>query len=169
MSALTRAGEIPLTPRGGGVFSGEIGRKRRYRLHGNDGARGWTYDDPYRFGPVLGALDLHLIAEGTHRRLWQALGAHPMTHEGVAGTHFAVWAPNARRVSVVGAFNAWDGRRAPMRRRGAGVWEIFLPAVPEGEAYKYEILPQHGAPFLKADPMAFGLSLIHISEPTRPY
>lgn len=159
LSALTTTGEIPLTPLGHGVFSGNIGRRRTYRLHGCDGVRDWTYDDPYRFGPVLGDLDLHLIAEGTHRRLWQALGAHAMIHQGVAGVHFAVWAPNAQRVSVVGGFNAWDGRRAPMRVRGAGIWEIFLPGVTLGETYKYEIQPQLGPPLLKADPMAFGAEL----------
>ncbi|WP_323037085.1 1,4-alpha-glucan branching protein GlgB [Pararhodobacter sp.] len=156
LSALTPGGEITLSPLGRGVFSGDIGRRRKYQLRGSDGTRSWVFDDPYRFGPVLGDLDLHLVAEGTHRRLWQALGAHAMLHQGVAGVHFAVWAPNAQRVSVVGDFNAWDGRRAPMRRRGAGLWEIFLPGVTLGEAYKYEILPQHGAPMLKADPMAFG-------------
>tara|TARA_R110002073_G_scaffold4803_2_gene30452 strand:- start:1745 stop:3934 length:2190 start_codon:yes stop_codon:yes gene_type:complete len=156
LSALTTGGEVPLTPLGDGVFSGDIGRKRSYRLRGSDGTRSWEYDDPYRFGRVLGDMDIHLIGEGTHRRLWHALGAHPITHQRVAGVHFAVWAPNARRVSVVGDFNAWDGRRAPMRRVGAGVWEVFLPGVQPGEAYKFEILPQHGAPILKADPVAFG-------------
>jgi len=156
LSALTTSGEIALTPIGGGVFSGDIGRKRSYRLRGSDGTRSWEYADPYRFGRVLGDMDIHLIGEGTHRRLWQALGAHPMTHQRVDGVHFAVWAPNARRVSVVGGFNAWDGRRAPMRQLGSGVWEIFLPGVKPGEAYKFEILPQHGAPILKADPVAFG-------------
>jgi len=156
LSAVTTKGDIPLTDLGGGVFSGDIGRLRKYRLRGSDGSRDWTYDDPYRFAPVLGDLDIHLIAEGTHRRLWQALGAHAIIHQGVSGVHFAVWAPNAQRVSVVGAFNGWDGRRAPMRVRGSGIWEIFLPGVTLGEAYKYEIKPQMGPPILKADPMAFG-------------
>ena len=78
----------------------------------------WDWDDPFRFGPVLGEMDEYLLAEGTHHQLWKVLGAHPITHEGVEGTHFAVWAPNAARVSVVGDFNIWDGRRHPMRRRG---------------------------------------------------
>ena len=159
MSAQTPSGAVPLQAMGGGVFCGALGQRRKYRLRASDGQRQWEFDDAYRFGPVLGDMDLHLIAEGTHRRLWQALGAHPITHEAVAGVHFAVWAPNARRVSVVGGFNAWDGRRAVMRRRGAGVWEIFLPGLQPGEAYKYEIQPQQGAPFLKADPLAFAAEL----------
>ena len=90
-----------------------------YRLLAEDGlGQSWDWDDPYRFGPVLGEIDEYLLGEGRHQRLWQALGAHPISHEGVAGTHFAVWAPGAVRVSVVGSFNQWDGRRAMMRRRG---------------------------------------------------
>ncbi|MGZ3217882.1 1,4-alpha-glucan branching protein GlgB [Paracoccus sp. T5] len=113
--------------------------------------------DDHRFGPVLGEVDLHLLGEGTHRRLWQALGAHVMTHEGAAGVHFAVWAPNARQVSVVGDFNAWDGRRHPMRRvGGSGLWEIFLPGLGEGCLYKYEILDAQGGVLQKADPVGFG-------------
>ncbi|MGY6634652.1 MAG: 1,4-alpha-glucan branching protein GlgB [Alkalilacustris sp.] len=141
-----------------GLFAGEIAPHTPYRLQATGGGRTWTFDDPFRFGPVLGEIDEYLLGEGTHRRLWQVLGAHPMVHEGVEGTHFAVWAPNARRVSVVGDFNAWDGRRAPMRRRGStGVWEIFLPGVGEGAAYKYEILGADGAVQpLKADPVGFG-------------
>ncbi|MFN4099771.1 MAG: 1,4-alpha-glucan branching protein GlgB [Pararhodobacter sp.] len=154
LEAVTPTGAIPLDPQGHGVFCGDLGRRRRYRLRGTDGMRNWEYEDPYRFGPVLGDMDLYLIGEGTHRRLWQVLGAHPMEHEGVAGVHFALWAPDARRVSVVGGFNGWDGRRAPMRQRGGGVWEIFLPGLQSGEAYKYEIQPRDGAPLLKADPLA---------------
>ena len=154
MQAKVAGGAIDLAPLGGGVFAGDIGRRRKYRLIGSDGARHWEFDDPYRFAPVLGDIDIHLIGEGTHRRLWTALGARPMVHQGASGVHFAVWAPNARRVSVIGDFNAWDGRRAVMRRRGAGVHEIFLPGIQPGEAYKFEILPAHGAPFAKADPMA---------------
>ncbi|MCC5971727.1 MAG: 1,4-alpha-glucan branching protein GlgB [Pararhodobacter sp.] len=156
MSALTPRGAVALAPMGGGVFAGDIGRARRYRLRAEDGTRAWEYDDPYRFAPVLGDLDLHLIGEGRMQRLWRVLGAHPMQHQGVSGVHFALWAPNARRVSVVGEFNAWDGRRAPMRACGAGVWELFLPGLSDGTVYKYEILPQDGAPILKADPLGFG-------------
>ena len=102
---------------------------------------GWEFDDPFAFGPVLGALDDHLLLEGTHRRLYERLGAHPMHHDGADGVHFAVWAPNASRVSVVGDFNAWDGRRHPMRKRiDSGLWEIFAPEVGEGAVYKYEII-----------------------------
>jgi len=86
--------------------------------------------DPFSFDPVLTDMDRHLLGEGTHKELWRALGAHVSKHQGVQGTHFAVWAPNAQRVSVVGEFNQWDGRRAPMRSAGqTGVWEIFLPAI----------------------------------------
>ncbi|WP_068300156.1 1,4-alpha-glucan branching protein GlgB [Pararhodobacter sp. CCB-MM2] len=154
MQAITPSAIIDLEPKGGGVFCGDLGRRKRYRLRGTDGTHSWDYDDPYRFGPVLGDLDLHLMAEGRHHRLWEALGAHPMAHDDTEGVHFAVWAPNARGVSVVGGFNGWDGRRAPMRHRGNGIWEIFLPGLQPGEPYKYEIRPREGAPFLKADPMA---------------
>ena len=117
----------------------------------------WDFEDPYRFGPVLSSFDQYLMGEGSHRQLWKALGAHVTEIDGVAGTHFAVWAPNARRVSVVGDFNVWDGRRHPMRRVGStGVWEIFLPGLGDGTLYKYEIAPRDGAPFLKADPVGFG-------------
>ena len=113
--------------------------------------------DAYAFGPVLGEMDAYLMGEGSHRQLWRALGAHVMTHEKVAGTHFAVWAPNAHRVSVVGDFNMWDGRRHMMRRVGeTGAWEIFLPDVSEGACYKYEVIGADGAVRLKADPVGFG-------------
>src|SRR5581483_8204946 len=88
------------------------------------------YDDPYRFWPTVGDIDLHLFGEGRHRRLWQALGAHHRTHQGVPGTSFSVWAPSARSVRAVGDFNLWDGRVHPMRALGSsGVWEIFIPGV----------------------------------------
>ena len=113
-------------------------------------------EDPYAFGLLLGELDLHLIAEGRHRELGRCLGALPMTIDGVDGTRFAVWAPNASRVSVVGDFNAWDGRRHPMRlRQSGGVWELFIPRIGAGTKYKYELLDAHGHPLpLKADPVA---------------
>ncbi|TNH40454.1 1,4-alpha-glucan branching protein GlgB [Paracoccus haeundaensis] len=128
-----------------------------YRLAMRAGDHEWQVDDPYRFGPVLGEMDEYLLAEGSHRRLYDKLGAHPVTHQGVAGVAFAVWAPNARRVSVVGHFNAWDGRRHPMRRRlGPGIWELFIPGLTTGEVYKYEILSAHGERLpLKADPVGF--------------
>jgi 1,4-alpha-glucan branching enzyme len=111
-------------------------------------------EDPYSFGPLLSEFDLYLLGEGRHRDLGQCLGAHAMTIADTAGVRFAVWAPNARRVSVVGGFNNWDGRRHPMRARAAGIWEIFIPRIGPGEVYKYEILGPHGILPLKADPVA---------------
>ena len=142
-----------------GFFSGTLPSKRKdlhYRLRLRAGDAVWNRDDPYAFGPVLGEIDEYLMAEGRHQDLYLRLGAHPVTHEGVPGTAFAVWAPNARRVSVVGDFNAWDGRRNPMRRRlGGGLWELFLPGLPAGTIYKYEILDAYGqVQPLKADPFA---------------
>ncbi|WP_031034547.1 1,4-alpha-glucan branching enzyme [Streptomyces sp. NRRL F-5650] len=111
--------------------------------------------DPYRFLPALGELDLHLIGEGRHEQLWRALGAEPMTHEGVTGTRFTVWAPNAQGVRVAADFTHWDGTAFPMRSLGSsGVWELFLPGVGEGTRYKFEIHSRYGHRFLKADPMA---------------
>ncbi len=128
-----------------------------YRLRGVSQGHVWDFDDPYRFGPVLTRDDIHYIGEGRHRRIWAALGAHVMTHEGTAGTHFAVWAPNARRVSVVGDFNVWDGRRAAMRQAGGGIWEIFIPGLGDGCVYKYELIGADGTRLpLKADPYGFG-------------
>lgn len=141
-----------------GLFCAALPGPVPYRLRGDRAGVTWEFDDPFRFGPVLGEMDEYLLGEGTHKRLWQVLGAHVVTHEGVQGVHFAVWAPNAERVSVVGDFNIWDGRRHPMRRRGpTGVWETFIPGLGEGATYKYEILGQHGVPGpLKADPVGFG-------------
>ena len=143
-----------------GIFTGTTRRKTRfaYRLRFTRGGDTWESDDPYRFGPVLGELDEHLIGEGAHLRLWEVLGAHVMEHEGTKGTHFAVWAPNARRVSLVGDFNSWDGRRTVMRKRGnTGVWEIFMPDVGEGTFYKFELLDAQGNLLpKKADPYGFG-------------
>ncbi|MER5757604.1 1,4-alpha-glucan branching enzyme, partial [Streptomyces sp. NPDC002088] len=111
--------------------------------------------DPYRFLPALGEFDLHLIREGRHEQLWKALGAEPMTHQGVTGTRFTVWAPNAQGVRVAGDFTFWDGTQFPMRSLGAsGVWELFLPGIGEGARYKFEITSRYGDRFLKADPMA---------------
>ena len=129
------------------------------RAHGADGS--WDMHDPYRYPPFLGEMDDHLIREGTHRRLWERLGAHVIEHAGATGVHFAVWAPNASRVSVVGDFNQWDGRRNPMRRRAdVGVWEIFIPGLGEGTLYKYEIRSTDGTLLpLKADPVGLGAEL----------
>jgi 1,4-alpha-glucan branching enzyme len=116
----------------------------------------FTLRDPYAFAPTLGELDLHLAGEGQHERIDERLGAHPREVEGVAGTAFAVWGPNARAVSVVGDFNGWDGRLNPMRSLGAsGIWELFVPGVAEGQRYKYELKGPHGELLpLKADPYA---------------
>ncbi|MER3453394.1 MAG: 1,4-alpha-glucan branching enzyme, partial [Acidimicrobiia bacterium] len=112
--------------------------------------------DPYRFWPTLGEFDLHLIGEGRHRRLWECLGAHLREHQGVRGVSFAVWAPNARSVRVVGDFNGWDGRCHPMRVLGSsGVWELFMPGVGPGTRYKYEVVGRDGRTSLRADPLAF--------------
>jgi 1,4-alpha-glucan branching enzyme len=118
----------------------------------------WHVDDPYAFGPVLGPMDDYLLVEGTHRRLFKRLGAHPMRHEGADGVHFCVWGPRAARVSVVGDFNAWDGRRHQMRKRiDSGLWEIFAPGLGQGAVYKYEIVAADGTlQPLKADPFGFG-------------
>lgn len=117
-------------------------------------------EDPYSFPLVLQDLDLWLLAEGTHQRPFECLGAHLVCINGVSGTSFAVWAPNARRVSVVGSFNQWDGRRHPMRfRRECGVWEIFIPEVAQGDLYKFEILGAQGQIAVKADPFAFHAQL----------
>ena len=157
---MTGKTEVEAVPYPGiaGLFTHQMARNANYRFRAEGHGTAWEFDDPYRFGPVLGEMDEYLLGEGTHRRLWQVLGAHCITHEGVDGVHFAVWAPNAERVSVVGDFNVWDGRRNPMRRRGAtGVWEVFLPGLGEGTTYKYEIKGPHGAVVpLKADPVGFG-------------
>jgi 1,4-alpha-glucan branching enzyme len=116
----------------------------------------WQGRDAYSFWPTLGETDLHLFNEGTHRRLYDVLGARLREIDGVTGTSFAVWAPNAKRVSVVGSFNQWDGRRHPMRLLGSsGVWELFIPGVGEGAIYKFEIHDCHGAIKLNTDPFGF--------------
>ena len=112
--------------------------------------------DPYSFLPVLTDFDLHLIGEGTHYNLYEKLGARVMEVNTVKGVHFAVWAPNAKRVSVIGDFNRWDGRRHPMRVLGSsGIWEIFIPGLNEGALYKYEIKTEKKQVLTKADPYAF--------------
>ncbi|CAN5758805.1 1,4-alpha-glucan branching protein GlgB [soil metagenome] len=119
---------------------------------------GNTFDvgDPYRFWPTLGEIDLHLVGDGRHQHPWQGLGAHVREHQGSTGTSFAVWAPSARAVRVVGDFNGWDGRIHPMRSLGSsGVWELFVPDAGPGTVYKYELVTPDGALRLKADPLAF--------------
>ena len=141
-----------------GFFEGKVDIKNRQpvRYRASNAGGEWDVWDPYSFGPVLGPMDDYYINEGTHLRMFDKLGAHAIDFEGVAGVHFAVWAPNARRVSVVGAFNDWDGRRHPMRNRfETGIWEVFIPGLGPGTVYKYEIVGQDGKlrP-LKADPFA---------------
>jgi 1,4-alpha-glucan branching enzyme len=146
---------VPMQHLGGGFFFGAPASipKYRLRIHWPGGVE--ETEDPYSFGPVLGAMDLHLFSEGSHWKLAERFGAIPTMHEGVEGVSFAVWAPNARRVSVVGDFNSWDGRRHPMRlRHGAGIWEIFIPRLSPGMKYKYEIEGPHGLLPLRADPIA---------------
>ncbi|MBX6313622.1 MAG: 1,4-alpha-glucan branching protein GlgB [Isosphaeraceae bacterium] len=117
----------------------------------------WEFVDAYQFGRVLTDFDLHLLGEGTHYKSYERLGAHLRVHEGIRGVHFAVWAPNAQRVSVIGNFNHWDGRRHPMRSLGpTGIWEIFIPDLTQGEVYKFEIKSRyHGYLVEKADPYGF--------------
>jgi 1,4-alpha-glucan branching enzyme len=147
-----------------GLFEGRLRiRKRRPYHFAVTWADGSTseVDDPYRFPPVLGEMDVWLMGEGTHLRPYEVLGATERVMEGVEGTSFAVWAPNAQRVSVVGDFNQWDGRRHPMRlRRECGVWEIFLPGVAAGAKYKFELRSREGHVLpLKADPYALSAEL----------
>lgn len=128
---------------------------RHYRLSWQDSQHNWhTRYDPYCFSPQLSDYDLHLFGEGRHWHAYRFLGAHPHTVEGIAGVLFATWAPNAERVSVVGDFNTWDGRRHPMRvRGGSGVWELFIPGMQAGDLYKFEIRNRSsGSIHLKADP-----------------
>jgi 1,4-alpha-glucan branching enzyme len=140
-----------------GFWAGPVESGEPYLLRVT--AAGVTHEteDPYSFPAVLGELDVHLLAQGRHLEIARALGAHVTEHDGVPGVRFAVWAPNARRVSVVGPFNGWDGRRLPMRlRHEAGVWELFVPRLGAGAIYKYEIADPNGTVLpLKADPVAW--------------
>jgi 1,4-alpha-glucan branching enzyme len=142
----------------GGIFEAPMApRKRRYLLKIEGGPGGTLMlEDPYRFPPLLGDLDLYLLAEGSHQKIFNKLGAQPVRLLGVSGTCFAVWAPNASRVSVIGDFNDWDGRRHAMRLHpGSGIWEIFVPGVAQGALYKFEILDRDGTLLpLKTDPLA---------------
>jgi 1,4-alpha-glucan branching enzyme len=142
-----------------GFFEGKLTIRKRQPLRylARNAGGEWHLTDPYSFGPVLGPMDDYFIAEGSHLRLFDKLGAHLISHEGASGVHFAVWAPNARRVSVVGDFNEWDGRRHSMRHRiDTGIWEVFVPDLGAGRPYKYEIIGPKGEKLpLKADPFAF--------------
>ncbi|MFH9607364.1 1,4-alpha-glucan branching enzyme [Streptomyces sp. NPDC017448] len=154
LAAGVRAG---LHDDGDGFFSGvlPVPEIPAYRLEVAYDDATVEIEDPYRFWPAIGELDLHLIGEGRHEELWKALGAVPMVHQGVAGTRFTVWAPNARGVRVTGDFTYWDGTGTPMRSLGStGVWELFLPGVGEGALYKYDICRPDGSHTVRADPMA---------------
>ena len=139
-----------------GFFEGVLSLRTRQpvRYLARNGGSEWWVTDAYSFGPVMGPLDDYFVGEGSHLRLFDRMGAHVIEHEGAQGVHFAVWAPNARRVSVVGEFNAWDGRRHMMRKRvDNGIWEIFVPDLGPGKPYKYEIVGRDGQLLpLKADP-----------------
>ncbi len=158
LDALVDGEVYPLERLGGNVYGGKVPGEARYKLRADDGfGNRWEYDDAYGFGPVLSGEDDYYFGEGKHRRLWKILGAHTIVHEYVEGTHFAVWAPNAKRVAIIGDFNNWDNRRHVLRRRGnSGVWEIFIPAAHDGQRYKYDIIGADGERHLKADPVGFG-------------
>ena len=155
---------LPMRPiHPAGLFSlvapADLAGSYRLRIQRQGGATD-EIADPYAFPPLLTDYDLYLIGEGKHQQLYDKLGAHPHQVEGVSGTAFAVWAPNARRVSVVGDFNGWDEHAHPMRLRSSGVWELFLPGVEPGALYKYAILSwNQGYRVLKADPFAFAAEL----------
>ncbi|GAB3121716.1 1,4-alpha-glucan branching enzyme [Streptomyces calidiresistens] len=163
-------GRVRLVPEGDGLFAAVLPLREipDYRLRiryggsgedgdrrGEDGAGEIVTADPYCFLPALGDLDLYLISEGRHEELWRALGARVMTHRGVTGTRFTVWAPNARGVRVTGDFCLWDGTAFPMRSLGSsGVWELFVPGVGPGTRYKFDVCGADGSHTLRADPMA---------------
>jgi 1,4-alpha-glucan branching enzyme len=154
--------EFPLEHEHNGVFVAVLPYPEvpDYRLRVTYAGATLDTDDPYRFLPTLGEIDLHLVGEGRHEQLWQVLGSHVREYETlmgpVSGTSFAVWAPSAKGVRVVGDFNYWDGTASPLRSLGSsGVWELFVPGVGDGTRYKFEILGRDGAWRQKADPMAF--------------
>ena len=140
-----------------GLFAGRLpSGMKRYRLRARFGDNMVDLEDPYRFPPLLSDFDLYLLGEGTHLRIYDKIGAHPITLEGIDGVGFVVFAPNARGVSVVGDFNYWNTRRHPMRVRGGGYWELFLPQVVIGNRYKFAITGPGGQHLpLKSDPLAF--------------
>jgi len=162
VSVLQADGEYALQDQGEGLFAGVVPGQAAdaYRLKVDYGESVVEQDDAYRFLPMPGDIDLHLIGEGRHEQLWEVLGAHVRTAEApdggaVAGTGFAVWAPNAQGVRVIGDFNYWDGTGYPMRSLGSsGVWELFVPGIGAGQRYKYEILGRDGVWRQKADPLA---------------
>jgi 1,4-alpha-glucan branching enzyme len=159
LDAVVGSKVYPLARIDGAVFCGKVPANKKYVLRGT-GADGsvWEYGDAYRFAPTVSDFDNYLLGEGSHNQLWRLLGAKVITIEKTKGTRFAVWAPNAQRVSVVGDFNAWDTRRHIMRPcGGSGVWELFVPGVDDGHAYKYAMIGPDGAELpQKADPIGFG-------------
>ena len=159
LEAIIGSKSYPLSRADGIVFCGKVPANKSYILRGTgfDGSV-WEYEDTYRFNSNISELDEYLLGEGSHNQLWRILGAKVTSIDTVAGTRFSVWGPNAKRVSVVGDFNAWDGRRHIMRPCGqTGVWELFVPDVSDGHPYKYEIVGQDGKVLpLKADPVGFG-------------
>jgi 1,4-alpha-glucan branching enzyme len=144
-----------------GLFAGFLPNGSNvYQLRARFGETVVDLDDPYRFPPVLTDYDLYLLGEGTHQRLYEKLGAHPVVMEGVAGVGFVVLAPNARQVSVVGDFNFWNPRRHPMRVRGLGYWELFIPHALPGDRYKFKIISRQDEQLpLKSDPLAFAAEM----------
>jgi 1,4-alpha-glucan branching enzyme len=156
---ITSGRTLPMTRvRREGIFEAVVSHdvaahELEYRLRVHERERPREIADPYRYGQIISDFDLHLFAEGTHYRAWEKLGAHCITIGDVQGVHFAVWAPNAQRVSVIGDFNRWDGRTHVMRRLvPSGVWEIFVPGLRDGDCYKYEVRTRDGHLLEKADP-----------------
>jgi 1,4-alpha-glucan branching enzyme len=148
---------VPLAHLAEGVWQGfapGAGQAYTVETEYDDGVA-WTADDPYRFVPSVGDVDLYLFGQGRHEQLWQVLGAHFRPHEGVDGTSFSVWAPHARAARVIGDFNDWNGVGHAMRRlEGSGIWELFVPALPPGSVYKFELRGADGTWLQRADPMA---------------
>ncbi|MEM8502149.1 MAG: 1,4-alpha-glucan branching enzyme, partial [Cyanobacteria bacterium P01_D01_bin.1] len=127
-----------------------------YQIRYKSGGSEHVAYDPYAFkSPVITGFDEHLFAEGNHHRIYEKMGAHPMTQAGIAGVYFALWAPNARNVSVIGDFNSWDGRQHQMRKGNSGIWDLFIPQLKVGDTYKYEVKNNDGHIYEKSDPYGF--------------
>jgi 1,4-alpha-glucan branching enzyme len=156
VSAVLDGTPVPLQHKAFGIWEAEVdGPVRDYRLEVSYHGTAYPADDPYRYLPSLGEVDLHLIGEGRHEQLWEVLGAHVRTYASATGVSFAVWAPNARGLRVVGDFNGWDGSSHPMRSLGSsGVWELFVPDIGAGTRYKFAVLGADSVWRDKADPMA---------------